>query len=86
MNQPEGLSFGWYLYIFTTILRGDEPTFWRTMTPFRVMTLYRAHQRMGRASNARDPLTAPRSVPAAAPAPQEEKPASLFAYITGKGG
>lgn len=77
MNQPRGISFGWYLHIWLYDLRGDEQTFWRTMTPYRVMVLYKEHLRR---------LQPRRSTPPQPAAKAEGKPTSLYAYITGKGG
>lgn len=83
MNQPKGLPFGWYLYIWQIVLKGDEQTFWRTMNPRRVLALYREHLR---ATQPR-PLPSPSGKAAAQPPEGVTKPrTSLFAYITGKGG
>ena len=78
MNQPRGISFGWYLSIWMVELHGDEQTFWRTMTPYRVMVLYKEHLRRMQPSR-----TAP---PVKEAAQKEGAKPSLFAYITGKGG
>lgn len=46
MNQanelPKGINFAWYLMIWLTQLGGTEHDFWHSMTPYRVIMLYKA--------------------------------------------